>query len=84
MACRPETRIAVVAHAGFIRHTLSAFAHDLQPASHGDLTREFQNCEMRTMVLSDTGIPAPKDSTAFPGGRDWQNGVALAAQSGSA
>ncbi|CAL8471428.1 g10970 [Coccomyxa elongata] len=79
---RPESRIAVVAHAGFIRHTLAAFADTLPAGSQEDLTKEFQNCEMRTVVLSDTGIPAPKDSTRFLGGRQWQDGLALAAQSG--
>ncbi|BDA46810.1 Phosphoglycerate mutase-like protein [Coccomyxa sp. Obi] len=80
---RPESRIAVVAHAGFIRHTLTAFADTLPAGSQEVLTKEFQNCEMRTVVLSDTSIPAPKDSTQFPGGRQWQDGPALAAQSGA-
>ena len=79
---RPESRIAVVAHAGFIRHTLTAFADTLPAGRQEDLTEEFQNCEMRTVVLSDTGIPAPKDATRFPGGRQWQDSLAVAAQSG--
>lgn len=80
-ACRPETRIAVVAHAGFIRHTLSAFAPELPPANQAELTREFLNCEMRTVVLSDTGIHAPEDPTAFLGGRQCLDGVTVAAHS---
>lgn len=47
---RPEQRIAVVSHAGFIRHTLSAFAGSLPPQPAEALEREFLNCELRTVV----------------------------------
>ena len=47
---RPEQRIAVVSHAGFIRHTLSVFAGGLPAAAAGALEREFSNCELRTVV----------------------------------
>jgi len=49
---RPEQRIAVVSHAGFIRHTLSAFARGLSGAAAEALEREFLNCELRTVVRS--------------------------------
>ena len=71
-ACRPESRIAVVAHAGIIRHTLSAFASGLPAGVQPDLTHEFANCEMRSMVLSDTAVTPPRDTTRFPGGREWE------------
>ena len=71
-ACRPESRIAVVAHAGIIRHTLAAFAEGLPAAVQPDLTYEFNNCEMRSMVLSDTTVRPPPDKTRFPGGREWE------------
>ena len=71
-ACRPESRIAVVAHAGIIRHTLAAFAEGLPAAVQPDLTYEFNNCEMRSMVLSDTTVRPLPDKTRFPGGREWE------------
>ena len=61
-----------MAHAGIIRHTLSAFAQGLPPAASADLTWEFANCEMRSMVLSDTSIMPPADKTRFPGGHQWE------------
>ena len=67
----------MVAHAGIIQHTLSAFADDLPRQAAQDLTREFQNCEMRTVVLSDTSIAAKPDPLHFPGGRLWQGAAAL-------
>ncbi|KAK9839328.1 hypothetical protein WJX81_008390 [Elliptochloris bilobata] len=64
---RPEQRIAVVSHAGFIRHALSAFAGGLPDAPAEALQREFSNCELRTVVLSDASVCA-RDATWFPGG----------------
>ena len=61
----------MVAHAGIIRHTLSAFAEGLPAAVQPDLTQEFNNCEMRSMVLSDAAANTPPDKTRFPGGRQW-------------
>ena len=69
---RPESRIAVVAHAGIIRHTLSAFAKGLPRAAASDLTQEFNNCEMRSVVLSDASVAPPPDKTRFPGGHQWE------------
>ena len=39
-----------MSHAGFIRHTLSAFAGGLSGAAAEALEREFLNCELRTVV----------------------------------
>eukprot|EP00884_Botryococcus_braunii_P017257 jgi/Botrbrau1/4214/Bobra.0044s0017.1 len=57
---RPEKRIAVVSHAGFLKHTLQAF--------HGKLSQEFVNCEMRTLVVTDTqnSVEPPHEPTRFP------------------
>lgn len=49
--------------------------------AQGELDREFLNCEMRCVVLSDTSIAPPKDAAYFPGGHKWQDGIATAAQS---
>jgi hypothetical protein len=67
---RPETRIAVVSHAGFIKHTLAAFARDYaSPVMRDSLAREFLNCELRTVILADVAGAAPlRDNTHFPGG----------------
>lgn len=54
-ARRPEQRIAVVSHAGFIRHALSAFAGSLPPQPAEALEREFLNCELRTVVWACPG-----------------------------
>lgn len=62
----------MVAHAGIIRHTLAAFAQGVAPAAQSDLTWEFANCEMRSMVLSDTEVTPPADKTRFPGGHQWE------------
>ena len=70
--CRPESRIAVVAHAGIIRHTLSAFAWGLPRAAASDLTQEFSNCEMRSVVLRDASVAPQPDKTRFPGGNHWE------------
>lgn len=71
--CRPESRIAVVSHADFIQQTLSQFAAALPEAAREDLTSEFANCEMRTVVLSDaSSASAQPDPLHFPGGRAWQ------------
>ncbi|KAK9810253.1 hypothetical protein WJX72_007356 [[Myrmecia] bisecta] len=70
---RPEERIAVVSHCGWLRHTLGTFGETLPDAAGISLTRDFNNCEMRVVVLTDTHSPPPaKDATWFPGGRDWQ------------
>ena len=69
----------MVAHAGFIRHTLSAFTAGLPARAAGDLRRDFANCEMRTLVLTDASGRAAlvlDDPLRFPGGRAWKESVA--------
>ncbi|KAL3135524.1 hypothetical protein ABBQ38_006004 [Trebouxia sp. C0009 RCD-2024] len=82
---RDESRIAVVSHCGWLFHTLSAFSHDNAPvksppissaapgmhSQSSELDVDFQNCEMRTMVLTDprTG-PGRGDPAWFPGGQN--------------
>ena len=70
--CRPENRIAVVSHADFLRHTLSAFA-GAEMQDIDSLVRAFNNCEMRSFVLSGGSLSSQgrADPTAFPGGREW-------------
>ena len=47
---RPESRIAVVSHCGFIFLTLSAFGHECAHNVQEEMHRGFDNCEMRSMV----------------------------------
>ena len=83
--CRPESRIAVVSHCGWLFHTLSAFSHANAPvksppiksaapgthAQSSELDVDFQNCEMRTMVLTDPRSgPERGDPTWFQGGHN--------------
>lgn len=71
--CRPESRIAVVSHCGFIWHTLSAFVHPEAPEAAADFRRDFNNCEMRTVIVTDPNSTSDQpDPTHFAGGRDWQ------------
>ncbi|KAL0044729.1 hypothetical protein WJX82_007205 [Trebouxia sp. C0006] len=79
---RPESRIAVVSHCGWLFHTLSAFSHAEAPVRSPPINRappgahtrsseldvDFQNCEMRTMVLTDPRSgPDRGDPTWFQG-----------------
>ncbi|DBA66794.1 TPA: hypothetical protein ACH3X2_001936 [Trebouxia sp. C0005] len=87
---RPESRIAVVSHCGWLFHTLSAFSHAEAPvrsppinaappgthARSSELDVDFQNCEMRTMVLTDPRSgPDRGDPTWFQGGPSFQSPV---------
>ena len=86
--CRPESRIAVVSHCGWLFHTLSAFSHAEAPVRSPPINRappgahtrsseldvDFQNCEMRTMVLTDPRSgPDRGDPTWFQGGHSFQS-----------
>ena len=65
--------MAVVAHADVLHAILSSFAPSAPPQLQEGYTRIFQNCELRSFVLSDGGMSSPNeipDSTYFPGGYD--------------
>ena len=53
---RPESRIAVVSHCGFIFLTLSAFGHECAHSVQEEMHRGFDNCEMRSMVRGGRGL----------------------------
>ncbi|CAK0760575.1 hypothetical protein CVIRNUC_002782 [Coccomyxa viridis] len=67
---RPESRIAVVTHCGFIFLTLSAFGHECALSVQEEMHRGFDNCEMRTMVITDAAGGGRFNNTWFPGGRE--------------
>lgn len=69
-ACRPESRIAVVSHCGFIFLTLSAFGHECAHSVQEEMHRGFDNCEMRSMIITDAAGGGRFNSSWFPGGRE--------------
>ncbi len=69
-ARRPESRIAVVSHCGFIFLTLSAFGHECAHGVQEEMHRGFDNCELRTMVITDAAGGGRFNPTWFPGGRE--------------
>ena len=72
--CRPEQRIAVVSHCGFLMHTLCQYAESFGLQAQEELLREFNNCELRSMILSDFEGSTLHDSTWFQGGKDYHEG----------
>ncbi|KAK9863081.1 hypothetical protein WJX84_008016 [Apatococcus fuscideae] len=77
---RPEQRIAVVSHCGFLRHTLRTYASEFGTHAQDELLRDFNNCEMRSMVLSDFEGSTLHDSTWFEGGKDCCNDEKMGSQ----
>ncbi|KAK9830223.1 hypothetical protein WJX72_010435 [[Myrmecia] bisecta] len=75
---RPEARIAVVTHSSFLYYMMSQFGHAGAPLVKGELHRWYENCEMRTVVLSDSGGGGGNlDDLWFPGGHQQpKQGVA--------
>eukprot|EP01025_Chloroclados_australasicus_P039930 TRINITY_DN4159_c0_g1_i1.p1 TRINITY_DN4159_c0_g1~~TRINITY_DN4159_c0_g1_i1.p1 ORF type:complete len:296 (+),score=36.99 TRINITY_DN4159_c0_g1_i1:90-977(+) len=55
---RPEKRIAVVSHAGFLRNCLRQFGLDFDERIKEGMHGSLNNCEMRTMVLACQGSQA--------------------------
>lgn len=64
LAERPEREIAVVSHGGLLWHALVALGKNA-PHAHATPPRWFENCEMRTVVLS-----IPEDAGDDPAGAD--------------
>ncbi|BDA42931.1 Phosphoglycerate mutase-like protein 1 [Coccomyxa sp. Obi] len=69
LMARPESRIAVVSHCGFIFLTLSAFGHECAHSVQEEMHRGFDNCEMRSMIITDAAGGGRFNSSWFPGGR---------------
>ncbi|EIE24438.1 phosphoglycerate mutase-like protein [Coccomyxa subellipsoidea C-169] len=70
LMARPESRIAVVSHCGFIFLTLSAFGHECAHSVQEEMHRGFDNCEMRSMIITDAAGGGRFNNSWFPGGRD--------------
>lgn len=69
---RPEQHIAVVSHSSLLRHTLASYADVEAPSDvQQHLLQYFENCEMRSMVLTDAARPPAdtgRDPYHWPGG----------------
>ncbi|KAG2499069.1 hypothetical protein HYH03_003252 [Edaphochlamys debaryana] len=74
LAARPERSIAVVTHSSFLHFTLGTFAHQAAQPVQAELHKWYENCEMRSVVLSDDSeegaeaVGAVKDPWHFAGG----------------
>ncbi|GAQ86948.1 hypothetical protein KFL_003220100 [Klebsormidium nitens] len=66
---RPEKHLGVVSHCAFLHETLQAAAKDSPPELAQALSRDFRNCEMRSVVFDKDGKPVEilKD-TYYAGG----------------
>lgn len=69
---RPEQRIAVVSHSSFLFFTMANFGLHASTTVQGELHRWYENCEMRTIVLSDNAGEGNLDPLWFPGGHQLQ------------
>jgi broad specificity phosphatase PhoE len=66
---RPEREIAVVSHSVFLLYFMSNFGHSASIKVQGEMHRWFENCEMRTLVLSDeSGVNQEPCPLHFHGG----------------
>jgi len=63
-----ETNVAVVTHSAFLWFTLAMFGGDAARPVRNKLQKWYENCEMRTLVLSDSGGAGVVDETHFQGG----------------
>jgi len=72
---RPESEIAVVSHAGFLRALFREFGSDMDQASRQILHKNFENCEMRSVILCEKfGSEQPLCPVSHPGGMAALNG----------
>ncbi|XP_078179964.1 phosphoglycerate mutase-like protein isoform X3 [Carex rostrata] len=53
---REEKEIAIVSHSGFLYQMLSNFGKDCHPVIQEEITKQFANCELRSMVLVDRSM----------------------------
>ncbi|KAK9915171.1 hypothetical protein WJX75_005575 [Coccomyxa subellipsoidea] len=69
LLARPERRLAVVSHSSFLFYLMQNFGHQVSTTVQGELRRWYENCEMRTVIISDGGGESGGlDPLWFPGG----------------
>ena len=73
-SCSSESNIAVVSHCGLLFYMLASFGHECGDSVQSYLHKGFDNCELRSMVLSDGSGAARPNPTWFSGGRMCLNG----------
>ena len=59
---RKEREIAIVTHSSFLYFTLKAFCEDGQPLSKHKLSKSFNNCELRSLILVERRSSRPASS----------------------
>ncbi|GLC37740.1 hypothetical protein PLESTF_001519300 [Pleodorina starrii] len=71
LAARPERHIAVVSHSSFLHFTLSCFGQGAAEAVQGEMHKWYDNCEMRSLVLSDDSEEAAAAMAAGGTADEW-------------
>ncbi|XP_015074151.1 phosphoglycerate mutase-like protein 1 isoform X1 [Solanum pennellii] len=65
---RKEKEIAIVTHSGLLTHTLAKFGGNCHPDVKSEISKRFQNCELRSMVLVDRSmVGSDSSATNYPG-----------------
>ncbi|KAI3986872.1 hypothetical protein MKX01_014573 [Papaver californicum] len=65
---RKEKEIAVVTHSAFLLQTLNSFGDDCHPTVQKEIRNRFANCELRSVVIVDSGLIGSDTSvTNYPG-----------------
>ncbi|XP_057985659.1 phosphoglycerate mutase-like protein 1 isoform X1 [Hevea brasiliensis] len=55
---RQEREIAVVSHSKFLLYTLSALPIDCHPSLRSEICKQFENCELRSLMMVDKRMVA--------------------------
>ncbi|XP_010511105.1 PREDICTED: phosphoglycerate mutase-like protein 2 [Camelina sativa] len=81
LSTRKEKEIAVVTHSGFLYQTLNSFGNDCDPAVKNEISTQFANCELRSIVLVDkcmnsSNPPVTNYPGKMPAGEDLPSDIA--------
>ncbi|CAI0548433.1 unnamed protein product [Linum tenue] len=53
---RPEKEIAIVCHDRFLQYTLEALTTDCQPSLRAEVSTQFKNCELRSLITENERV----------------------------
>ncbi|XVF39695.1 hypothetical protein PTKIN_Ptkin01aG0053500 [Pterospermum kingtungense] len=78
---RKEKEIAIVSHSGLLNNTLSAFGSDCRPSVKSEICKNFENCELRSVVIVDRSMMGSDPATTnyagkIPNGLDLSSDAA--------